>query len=180
MKNKSIILSADKLNRALTRISHEILEHNLGADDVVIIGIQSRGAIIAKRLIKKINKIEGKELNYGALDIALYRDDITKHPQPVVKKTEIDFDISNKNVVLVDDVLFTGRTIRAAMDALNDFGRPKTIQLAVLIDRGHRELPIRPDYIGKNIPTSQNERVGVLLEEEGGNDSVIIEIEDDN
>jgi pyrimidine operon attenuation protein/uracil phosphoribosyltransferase len=174
MKELSQVLDAEKLDRALTRIAHEILEHNSGSTNVAIIGIQSRGVYLAKRLSEKINRIESAGLEEGTLDIALYRDDISQHPQPIIKKTEIKFDINNKNIVLVDDVLFTGRTIRAAMDALTDYGRPKSIQLAVLVDRGHRELPIRPDYVGKNIPTAPNERVDVRLKEEGGDDSVIL------
>lgn len=174
MKELSKLLDAEKLDRALTRVAHEILEHNSGSENVAVIGIQSRGVYLARRLAEKIKQIEGADLNEGTLDIALYRDDISQHPQPVVKKTEINFDITDKNIILVDDVLFTGRTIRAAMDALTDYGRAKSIQLAVLIDRGHRELPIRPDYIGKNIPTASNERVDVRLKEEGGDDSVIL------
>lgn len=168
------ILDEQSINRALTRIAHEILEKNNGAAGVCIVGLQSRGIYLAERLAGKINKIENTEVEVGSLDANLYRDDITTHPQPQLKKTEIDFDITDKNVVLVDDVLFTGRTIRAAMDALIDLGRPATIQLAVLIDRGHRELPIRPDYVGKNIPTAFAQRVTVKLKEENGQDSVAL------
>lgn len=174
MKELSKVLDSEKLNRAITRIAHEILEKNSGASDIAIIGIQTRGVYLAKRLAKNIDEIEGNKTEQGTLDISFYRDDISKHPQPVVKKTEIEFDITGKSIILVDDVLYTGRTIRAAMDALTDYGRAKSIQLAVLVDRGHRELPIRPDYIGKNIPTAPNERVDVRLKEEGGDDSVIL------
>ena len=174
----SVLLSSQQLDRALTRIAHEILEHNSGAKNLSIVGIQSRGVFLAKRLAQKIEEIEGIKLAVGELDIALYRDDIETHPKALLKKTEIPFDISDKQVILVDDVLYTGRTIRAAMDALIDYGRPSSIQLAVLIDRGHRELPIRPDYIGKNIPTAQDERVKVKMTEENGEDSVTLYYEE--
>lgn len=170
----SVLLDKDQLKRALTRIAHEILERNRGAADVVIVGIQSRGYFLAKRLAKNIAGIEAAETPIGALDISLYRDDISTNPQPELKKTEIDFDLTGKNIVLVDDVLYTGRTIRAAMDALMDLGRPASIQLAVLVDRGHRQLPIRPDYIGKNIPTAIKQRVSVELAEEAGTDQVTL------
>lgn len=171
----ALILNKEQLNRALTRIAHEILEHNSGAKNVVIVGIQTRGYIIANRLAEKIGSIESQKVKVGALDISLYRDDIGKNPQPVLKKTEIDFNFTDKHVVLIDDVLYTGRTIRAAMDALMDLGRPASIQLGVLIDRGHRQLPIRPDYIGKNIPTAMKQRVNVKLAEEDGEDVVFLE-----
>lgn len=175
MTEKAKILDQDTLNRSLARIAHEILEKNKGTKDLCLVGIRNRGAIIAKRLAKCIEKIEKQPVPVGILDITLYRDDLTLiSSQPVVHKTEIDFDITDKFVVLVDDVLYTGRTIRAAMDALMDLGRPKLIQLAVLIDRGHRELPIRADYAGKNIPTSQNETVEVRLIEVDGCDEVAI------
>jgi len=170
----SVLLDKDQLKRALTRIAHEILERNRGAADVVIVGIQSRGYFLAKRLAENIAAIESLEAPVGALDISLYRDDVSTNPQPLLKKTEIDFDLSAKNIVLIDDVLYTGRTIRAAMDALIDLGRPESIQLAVLIDRGHRQLPIRPDYVGKNIPTAIKQRVSVELAEEGGVDQVTL------
>jgi len=173
-KPVSVLLDKDQLKRALTRIAHEILEHNRGAADVVIVGIQSRGYFLAKRLSENIAGIESAKTPVGALDISLYRDDISTNPQPVLKKTEIDFDLTGKNIVLVDDVLYTGRTIRAAMDALMDLGRPASIQLAVLVDRGHRQLPIRPDYIGKNIPTAIKQRVSVELAEEAGTDQVTL------
>ncbi len=169
------ILDKDQLKRALTRIAHEILEKNQGPENVVLVGIQSRGYYLAARLAENIKKIESQEVPVGALDISLYRDDVGTNPQPVLKKTEIDFDLTDKSIVVVDDVLFTGRTIRAAMDALIDLGRPASIQLAVLVDRGHRELPIRPDYIGKNIPTATRERVNVKLKEEDGDDSVTLD-----
>jgi pyrimidine operon attenuation protein/uracil phosphoribosyltransferase len=175
MKEKAKILDQEAINRALMRIAHEILEKNKGTNALCLVGIRNRGVYLAKRLSECIKKIENMDVPVGALDITLYRDDLTLvAAQPVVHKTEIDFDISDKNLVLVDDVLFTGRTIRAALDALIDFGRPKSIQLAVLIDRGHRELPIRADYAGKNIPTSLKETVEVRLEESDGKDEVLI------
>lgn len=171
------IMDKDNIRRALLRIAHEVLEKNKGIDDLCIIGIRTRGALLAQRLNQCIEEIEGQEVPVGILDITLYRDDLTLvSAQPVVHETEINFDISQKKVVLVDDVLFTGRTIRAALDALIDFGRPSQIQLAVLIDRGHRELPIRADYVGKNIPTSLDQNVKVILEEsDKRTDEVIIE-----
>ena len=175
MKEKAQLLDKDTISRSLMRIAHEILEKNKGIQDLCLLGIRNRGAHLAKRLADCIQQIENASPLVGILDITLYRDDLTLiATQPVVHKTEIDFDISGKNVVLVDDVLYTGRTIRAALDALIDLGRPKTIQLAVLIDRGHRELPIRADYAGKNIPTSNNETVEVHLAEVDGKDEVVI------
>ena len=175
MKEKAKILDKDTINRSLMRIAHEILEKNKGTKDLCLVGIRNRGAHLAKRLASCIEQIEKETVPVGILDITLYRDDLTLvAAHPVVRKTEIDFDISDKNLVLVDDVLYTGRTIRAAMDALMDFGRAKSIQLAVLIDRGHRELPIRADYAGKNIPTAQKETVEVRLEESDGVDEVVI------
>jgi len=175
MKEKTKVLDKDGINRALVRIAHEILEKNKGTRDICLIGIRNRGAYLALRLGACIKKIDQDTVPVGILDITLYRDDLTLIAnQPVVHKTEIDFDIEGKNVVLVDDVLYTGRTIRAALDALIDFGRPCTIQLAVLIDRGHRELPIRADFAGKNIPTAKNEMVEVRLEEVDGVDEVVI------
>lgn len=171
----SIILDQEQLKRALIRVAHEVLERNRGASNIAIVGIQSRGYFIAQRLVENISSIESVDVPIGALDISLYRDDIGTNPQPILKKTEIDFDLSNKELILVDDVLYTGRTIRAAMDALIDLGRPASIQLAVLIDRGHRQLPIRPDYVGKNIPTATKQRVSVQLAEEGGPDIVTLE-----
>lgn len=175
MQDKSIILDKDSIARTLMRIAHEILEGNKGVQDICIIGIRNRGAYLAQRLANCIESIENKKVPMGALDITLYRDDLTLvSEQPVVHKTEIDFDINDKTVILVDDVLYTGRTVRAALDALIDFGRAKSIQLAVLIDRGHRELPIRADFVGKNIPTSQTEIIEVRLEEVDGKDEVAI------
>jgi pyrimidine operon attenuation protein/uracil phosphoribosyltransferase len=175
MSNK--ILDKQTIDRTLMRIAHEILEKNKGSDDLCVVGIRTRGAVLAERIQKCIKAIEGREIPAGILDITLYRDDLTLiDTQPVVHETEIDFDISDKKVILVDDVLFTGRTIRAALNALNDFGRPANIQLAVLIDRGHRELPIRADFIGKNIPTALDENVQVILKEtDNKEDEVVIE-----
>ncbi len=170
------VMDAPSFSRTITRIAHEIIERNKGVEDMAVIGIRTRGAVLAERLVSAIEKIENISLPLGLLDITLYRDDVhTRLEQPVVQKTEIIFRVSNKVVILVDDVLFTGRTARAALDAIIDFGRPKCIQLAVLIDRGHRELPIRADYVGKNIPTSLSERVVVKMEEQDGADGVYIE-----
>ena len=175
MKEKAKILDKDAISRALTRIAHEILEKNKGTENLCLVGIRNRGVYLAKRLAECIKKIDEKDVPVGILDITLYRDDLTLiASQPVVRKTEIDFDINDKNLVLVDDVLYTGRTVRAALDALVDFGRPKSIQLAVLVDRGHRELPVRADYAGKNIPTSQKETVEVRLEDIDGREEVVI------
>ena len=175
MREKAKVLDSDAVNRCLTRIAHEILEKNKGTKDLCIVGIRNRGAFLAKRLAACIERIESQTIPVGILDITLYRDDLTLiAAQPVVHKTEIDFDITDKIIVLVDDVLYTGRTIRAALDALMDLGRAKSVQLAVLIDRGHRELPIRADYAGKNIPTAQNETVEVRLNESDGIDEVAI------
>jgi pyrimidine operon attenuation protein/uracil phosphoribosyltransferase len=175
MRETAKVLDKDTLSRSLMRIAHEILEKNKGIENLCLVGIRNRGVFLANRLAACITQIEQKEVLVGILDITLYRDDLTLiDSQPVVHKTEIDFDITDKNVVLVDDVLYTGRTVRAALDALIDFGRPKTIQLAVLIDRGHRELPIRADYVGKNIPTSHKETVEVHLVEVDGTDEVVI------
>ncbi|GBD95865.1 MAG TPA: bifunctional pyr operon transcriptional regulator/uracil phosphoribosyltransferase PyrR [Nitrospirae bacterium] len=169
------ILDSDDINRAIRRIAHEIIEKNRGMQNLCLVGIQKGGVILAGRLASQIQSIEGGTIDVGALDITFYRDDIhTKAEQPVVKRTEIPFTIDNKTVVLVDDVLFTGRSIRAAMDALVDFGRPAHIQLAVLIDRGHRELPIRADYAGKNIPTSFNDLVEVTLGEDSRKDKAVL------
>ncbi len=169
------ILDSKDIERALTRIAHEIIEKNKGVENLCLVGIQRGGVHLAKRLASYIESIEGGHIEVGALDITLYRDDIfVKKEQPVVRSTNIPFSITGKTVVLVDDVLFTGRSIRAAMDAIIDFGRPASIQLAVLIDRGHRELPIRADYVGKNIPTHLNDRVEVYLREEGKEDKMIL------
>ncbi|GEA15056.1 MAG: pyrimidine operon attenuation protein / uracil phosphoribosyltransferase [Moorella sp. (in: firmicutes)] len=172
---KARIMDADKLRRALTRIAHEILERNRGTGNLVLIGIRRRGVPLAERLQKLIEEIEGVKVPLGILDITLYRDDLTTlSVQPVVHRTEIPFNINSKKVVLVDDVLFTGRTVRAALDALMDLGRPQNIQLAVIVDRGHRELPIRADYVGKNVPTSRKEEIAVQLKEIDGVDQVLI------
>ena len=174
-KEKSQILDKLAIKKALTRIAHEIIEKNKNIDNLAIIGIRNRGAYLAERLASYIKDIEGSDIPVGTLDITLYRDDLTKvGEQPVVHETEVDFDVDGKTIVLVDDVLFTGRTIRCAFDELMDFGRPKSIQLAVLIDRGHRELPIRPDYVGKNMPSSRHEEIQVQLEETDGIDEVAI------
>ena len=175
MKEKANVLDAQAISRSLTRIAHEILERNRSTDNLAIVGIRSRGAYLAQRLAECVKKIDGEEVPVGALDITLYRDDLSLlGAQPVVRKTEIGFDVTDKNIILVDDVLYTGRTIRAALSELIDFGRPKTIQLAVLVDRGHRELPIRADYVGKNIPTAQDETIEVRLDEVDGKDEVVI------
>jgi len=178
-KRKGVLIMDEKtIRRILIRIAHEIIERNKGAENLGIIGIKTRGAYLAERLAKLIQEIEEVEVPLGFMDITLYRDDIqTKLDQPIVQKTEIMFDVADKIIILVDDVLFTGRTIRAALDQIIDFGRPKLIQLAVLVDRGHRELPIRADYIGKNIPTALNEQVKVKLKEFNGEDSVSLEKE---
>ncbi len=175
MNEKAKILDSDTILRALMRIAHEILEKNKGIDKLCLVGIRNRGVHLAHRLAECIKIIEHKDIPVGILDITLYRDDLTLiAQQPLVRKTEIDFDINDKVVILVDDVLYTGRTIRAALDALVDFGRPKFIQLAILVDRGHRELPIRADYVGKNIPTALRETVEVRLKEVDGSDGVVI------
>ena len=171
---KSVCMDADEIERSLTRIAHQILEANHGASNIALVGILTRGDLLAHRLASKIKQIEGTDVPLGALDISFYRDDFATHLSPEVHSTDIRFDIDGLTVVLVDDVLFTGRTIRAALDALSDFGRPSCVQLAVLVDRGHRELPIRPDYIGKNLPTSHEERVCVRLREVDGEDNVAI------
>lgn len=176
MKNISKILDSNAIKRAITRLSHEIIEKNKGIDDVVLIGIKTRGVYLADRISKEINKIEGKPINVGELDITLYRDDLKQiHEEPQVNGSNINFSIKDKIVVLIDDVLYTGRTIRSALDAIIDISRPKAIQLGILIDRGHRELPIRADYVGKNVPTSKLEIVHVNLSEIDGEDSVTIE-----
>ncbi len=172
---KSKIMDQEAIDRTLERIAHEIVERFDGKEDAVIIGIKNRGAYLAERLDAKIERLTGRKLELGALDITLYRDDLTQvAAQPVVHATEIGFPIEDKKVILVDDVLFTGRTIRCALDALVDFGRPARIQLAVLIDRGHRELPIKADYVGKNVPTSMTELVEVRLSESDGKDEVVL------
>jgi pyrimidine operon attenuation protein/uracil phosphoribosyltransferase len=171
---KSVVMDAAAVSRAIVRIAHEILERNRGAGDIALVGIRTRGIFLAQRLAKTIKEIEGAEVPVGSLDITFYRDDIAINPQPEVQSTDIPFAVDGMHVVLVDDVLFTGRTTRAAMDALMDYGRPATIQLAVLVDRGHRELPVRADYVGKNVPSSPQERVEVRLAEEDSEDAVVI------
>ncbi len=172
---KKELMDKNEINRALKRIAHEIIERNKGTENLCLVGIQKGGVLLAKRLASIIESIENRVIDVGMLDITFYRDDIhTSMKQPVVKKTEIPCSIDDKTVVLVDDVLFTGRSIRAAMDALIDFGRPAMIQLAVLIDRGHRQLPIRPDFVGKNIPTAFDEHIEVELKEDGKDDRVLL------
>lgn len=175
LKIKAQLLDDKGINRSLIRIAHEIIEKNKGVDNLALIGIKTRGVPIAERIAKCIKEFEGVEVPVGVLDITLYRDDlIPKYEQPNLNRTDISFEIQNKTIILVDDVIFTGRTVRAALDAVIRIGRPKAIHLAVLIDRGHRELPIRPDYVGKNVPTSTSEIVHVKLFETDGEDRVII------
>ena len=174
MPSETVLLTADDMRRALTRIAHEVVERNHGAADIVLAGLQTRGVPLARRLATAIAGIEGVDVPVGSLDINLYRDDLTSRPQPLVRPTTFPVDINGKDVVLVDDVLFTGRSVRAAMDALTDLGRPNQVQLAVLVDRGHRELPIRPDYVGKNVPTSLNEEVQVRVSEVDFEDQVVL------
>ena len=172
------VMDADRMSRALTRIAHEILERNRGTSELALVGIRRRGVPLARRLAATLHQINGEEVPTGALDITLYRDDLMRQPvgpQPVLRRTEIPFSIDDRRILLVDDVLYTGRTIRAALDALIDFGRPKAIQLIVLVDRGHRELPIKADYVGKNIPTAPSESVQVRLLEIDGADEVIVQ-----
>jgi pyrimidine operon attenuation protein/uracil phosphoribosyltransferase len=174
-KEKALILDRPAIDRALTRVAHEILEKNKGAKNLGLIGIQRGGVHLAKRLADKIKAIEGVEVPVGSLDITMYRDDLnTRKSQPVPQATDIAFDLKERSIVLVDDVLFTGRTIRAALNSIMDYGRPKRIQLAVLVDRGHRELPIRADFVGKNLPTSSKEKVEVTLAEDGVEEKVVI------
>jgi pyrimidine operon attenuation protein/uracil phosphoribosyltransferase len=172
---KSVVMDEVAIDRALTRIAHEILEHNKGCQDVVLVGIRTRGIHLARRLMDKLGAIEGENVPLGVMDVTLYRDDLRHRvDHPRVERTEIAFPLTDKHVILVDDVLFTGRTIRAALDGLMDFGRPRSIQLAVLVDRGHRELPIRADYVGRNVPTALPEAVEVRLREEDGIEQVVI------
>lgn len=175
MPEKTIILNASAIHRVLTRIGHEIAERNDNNHSVVIVGVQSGGVYLAQRLGEVLKTIWGYPVPVGTLDVSMHRDDVGQQPVPKVHPTEIAFDINNRTVILVDDVLFSGRTTRAAMDALNDFGRPRRIQLAVLVDRGHRELPIKADFVGKNVPTSINERVEVQLKEQGAEDTAYLE-----
>jgi pyrimidine operon attenuation protein/uracil phosphoribosyltransferase len=172
---KSEVMDEVAIDRALTRIAHEILERNKGCQDLVLIGIRTRGISLARRLVTKLRAIEGEHVPLGVIDVTLYRDDLRRRPDhPKVERTDIPFPLTDKRVVLVDDVLFTGRTIRAALDGLMDLGRPRSIQLAVLVDRGHRELPIRADYVGRNVPTAIQESVEVRLREEDGTEQVVI------
>lgn len=169
------VLDDKKIDRALVRISHEILEHNSGAENLALIGIVRRGAILARRIAAHIKRIEGVAIPVGFMDISLYRDDVfSKLEQPVIQRTEVPFSVKNMHIVLVDDVLFTGRTIRAALDQIVDFGRPRTIQLAVLVDRGHRELPIKADYVGINVPTKRDDQVVLEVVEQDGQDRVYV------
>jgi len=171
-------MDADRIGRTLTRIAHEIVERNRGIGELALVGIRERGVPLARRIAVELNRISNTDVPTGALDITLYRDDLMRQavgPQPLVRSTDIPFDIDNRVILLVDDVLYTGRTIRAALDALIDFGRPRAIQLVVLIDRGHRELPIKADYVGKNVPTSRRESIQVRLQEVDGHDEVVIQ-----
>ncbi|MDP4093692.1 MAG: bifunctional pyr operon transcriptional regulator/uracil phosphoribosyltransferase PyrR [Bacillota bacterium] len=175
MIDKAEIMDESSILRAVTRIAHEIIEKNKGVDDVALIGIQRRGVPLAKMIAQKIKEVEDKDVPVGILDITFYRDDLSMLAEhPIVNRTEIDFPVRNKKIILVDDVLYTGRTVRAAIDAVMDIGRPVMIQLAILIDRGHRELPIRADYVGKNVPTSKNEIIHVKLEQFDGMNIVTI------
>lgn len=174
-QQERLVMESGDMTRAMTRIAHEILERNKGVKDLALVGIRTGGVHLAHRLARRIQDIEGAAIPIGELDITLYRDDLAlQKEQPILRRTSVPFDISGKIIVLVDDVLFTGRTIRAAMDGLIDLGRPAEIQLAVLVDRGHRQLPIKATYIGKNIPTSREENIHVLLEEAGDDDRVVI------
>ena len=176
----AVVMDADRISRTLTRIAHEIVERNKGVDDLALVGVRTRGVHIARRLARTLREITQTDIPTGALDITLYRDDLMRYavgPQPLVRRTEIPFSIDDKKILLVDDVLYTGRTTRAALDALIDFGRPKAIQLIVLVDRGHRELPIKADYVGKNLPTNPEESVRVRLQETDGQDEVVLQQE---
>ena len=173
-----IVMDADRVGRSLMRIAHEILERNRGADNLALVGIRARGVPIAERLATNIKAAGGPDVPTGSLDITLYRDDLMRHqvgPRPIIRRTDIPFSIDDKTIILVDDVLYTGRTIRGALDALTDFGRPNSIQLVVLVDRGHRELPIRADYVGRNVPTSRHQSVQVRLLEIDGRDEVEVD-----
>jgi len=177
-REKAVVMDAESMDRALTRIAHEILEANKGLGDIAIVGIMTRGVDMANRLAERLERIEGIAVPVGNLDISFYRDDVAIRLSPEVHTTDIPYEVEGRTIVLVDDVLYTGRTIRAALDAVMDFGRPSAIQLAVLVDRGHRELPIRADFVGKNVPTARRERVKVQLIEHDGRDAVVI-LEDD-
>ena len=174
----AVVMDADRMSRTIVRIAHEVMERNRTLDEIALVGIRSRGEHLATRLAAQLESIAGQRVPCGALDITLYRDDLMRHPvgpQPVVRRTDIPFSIDDRVILLVDDVLYTGRTVRAALDALIDFGRPRAIQLVVLVDRGHRELPIKADYVGKNVPTSRRQSVQVRLQEVDGHDDVLIE-----
>lgn len=174
---KSIVMDGQEIERCLTRIAHQILETNHGAENLALVGIVTRGDVLAHRLAQKIREIEGVEVGLGSLDISFYRDDFLTNMSPEIHATDIPFDMDRKNIVLVDDVLYTGRTIRAALDAVMDLGRPARVELAVLVDRGHRELPIRADFVGKNVPSSRDESVRLFLQETDGHSDVeILEI----
>ena len=173
-----VVMDAVRVEKTITRIAHEIVERNRGLEELALVGIRSRGVPLARRIAEAVLGISGVRIPVGSLDITLYRDDLMRHavgPQPVVRRTEIPFSIDDRRLLLVDDVLYTGRTVRAALDALIDFGRPKSIQLIVLVDRGHRELPIKADYVGKNLPTSPRESVQVRVQEIDGHDEVVVE-----
>jgi pyrimidine operon attenuation protein/uracil phosphoribosyltransferase len=173
-----VVMDAERMGRTLTRMAHEIIERNRGVADVALVGVRTRGVPLARRIAASLREITGQDVPVGALDITLYRDDLMRSavgPQPIVRSTDITFSIDARHIILVDDVLYTGRTIRAALDALIDFGRPRTIQLVVMVDRGHRELPIKADYVGKNVPTSRRETVHVRLQAVDGIDEVVIE-----
>ena len=173
-----VVMDADRIARTLTRIAHEIVERNKGVEDLALVGVRTRGVHVARRLARSLREITGHDVPTGALDITLYRDDLMHHtvgPQPLVRRTEIPFSIDDRTILLVDDVLYTGRTTRAALDALIDFGRPRGIQLIVLVDRGHRELPIKADYVGKSLPTSPEESVHVCLQESDNRDEVVLQ-----
>ncbi|MCE2513898.1 MAG: bifunctional pyr operon transcriptional regulator/uracil phosphoribosyltransferase PyrR [Acidobacteria bacterium] len=172
-----VVMEADRIARTLVRIAHEVVERNRGAADIALVGIRTRGVPLAQRIARHLAEIDGRDVPTGSLDITLYRDDLMRHPvgpQPVLRRTEIPFSIDDRRILLVDDVLYSGRTIRAALDALIDFGRPRSIQLIVLVDRGHRELPIKADYVGRNLPTSVRESVRVRLVEIDGVDEVVV------
>jgi pyrimidine operon attenuation protein/uracil phosphoribosyltransferase len=176
VRTKARVMDAEDVRRAVTRIAHEILERNGGIDNLALIGIQTRGALLAHRVAGAVREIEGADLPVGILDITLYRDDLqTVSEQPVVNESNIPFDVQGRTIVLVDDVLYTGRTVRAALDEIIDFGRPRCVQLAVMVDRGHRELPVRADYVGKNVPTSASEIIAVRMREKDGADEVLIQ-----
>lgn len=181
LHTKATVMDSEAISRAVTRIAHEILEFNKGAESIALVGIVTRGAALATLLAERIREIEGAEVSVGTLDISFYRDDLATRLNPEVHRTDIPFVVDGRDIILVDDVLFTGRTIRSAMDALMDYGRPRSIQLAVLVDRGHRELPIRADYVGKNVPSARKERVKVYLQGPDGRDAVeILESADGN